>query len=110
MARPAIISSWQVFYKTLPYKFRLRTQTVVESIIKPIVAGLAGIALLAFSFPGSVERELAAQLFGAIQEDRANGLLSQLLQDDKLQVRRAALAAGKFKRPELWPIIIVAGL
>ncbi len=43
-------AAWQVLYEPLPDGQRLQTQTVVESMIKPIAGGLAGVILLVFNF------------------------------------------------------------
>jgi len=42
-------SAWQILYEPLPASQRLRAQTVVESMIKPIAGGLAGVLLLALN-------------------------------------------------------------
>jgi HEAT repeat protein len=42
-------AAWQVLYEPLPANQRLRTQTVVESMVKPTAGGLTGIILLAFN-------------------------------------------------------------
>ncbi|MDM8519083.1 cyclic nucleotide-binding domain-containing protein [Anaerolineales bacterium HSG6] len=39
-------AAWQVLYEPLPAGIRLQTQTVVESMVKPIAGGLAGLLLL----------------------------------------------------------------
>ncbi|MDM8530694.1 Npt1/Npt2 family nucleotide transporter [Anaerolineales bacterium HSG25] len=39
-------AAWQVLYEPLPVGLRLQTQTVVESMVKPIAGGLAGLLLL----------------------------------------------------------------
>ncbi len=42
-------AAWQVLYEPLPANQQLRAQTVVESMIKPIAGGLAGVLLLALN-------------------------------------------------------------
>lgn len=42
-------AAWQVLYEPLPEQLQLRSQTVVESIIKPVAGGLAGVLLIIFS-------------------------------------------------------------
>jgi len=42
-------AAWQVLYEPLRASQRLRAQTVVESMVKPIAGGLAGILLLALN-------------------------------------------------------------
>jgi ATP/ADP translocase/HEAT repeat protein len=42
-------AAWQVLYEPLPQNQQLRAQTVVESMIKPLAGGLAGVLLLALS-------------------------------------------------------------
>lgn len=42
-------ASWQILYEPLPQSQQLRAQTVVESMIKPLAGGLAGVLLLVLS-------------------------------------------------------------
>ncbi|MCB0211628.1 MAG: hypothetical protein KDJ52_19985 [Anaerolineae bacterium] len=42
-------AAWQVLYEPLPEHLQLRAQTVVESMIKPVAGGLAGVLLIGLS-------------------------------------------------------------
>ena len=42
-------AAWQVLYEPLPENQRLRSQTVVESMVKPISGGVAGLLLIGFN-------------------------------------------------------------
>ena len=42
-------ASWQVLYEPLPANQRLRAQTIVESMVKPVAGGLAGVILILFN-------------------------------------------------------------
>jgi len=53
------------------------------------------------------ERIFAAQVLGDVGQPGFFRPLLKLLQDEDLQVRRAALvAAGKIKNPRLWPLVV----
>lgn len=55
------------------------------------------------------ERLLAAQVMGAVEASHTEQLLEQLLNDEDLAVRRAALmAAGQTHFPQLWALAVAA--
>jgi AAA family ATP:ADP antiporter len=57
--------------------------------------------------PVAAERELAAQVLGEAGIHHYFQPLVELLHDDNLAVRRAALwAAGQIRHPRLWPLVV----